>query len=89
MSTKAKRECLSFQCTNRLGKTNCLSSYVVSRLSKMCIVSKKKKRATNAFIEDLLLKTNYQAIMKNFLSKCSMKKRTANYSTTLKTEEYL
>jgi len=51
---------IEFQCTNRLGKTNCLSLYIVSCLSKMCIVSKKKKkkkRATNAFIEDFLLKT--------------------------------
>ena len=75
MSTKAKRECLSFQCTNRLGKTNCLSPYIVSRLSKMCIVSKKKKRkkkkrATNAFIEDFLLKTmpgnNEELLIKMF-----------------------
>lgn len=27
MSTKAKHEWLSFQCTNRLGKTTCLSSF--------------------------------------------------------------
>jgi len=29
VSTKAKREWLSFQCTNRLGKTNCLSPYCI------------------------------------------------------------
>ena len=32
MWTKAKRECLSFQCTNRLGKTNCLSPYCILSL---------------------------------------------------------
>ena len=70
MSTKAKRECLSFQCTNRLGKTNCLSPYIVSRLSKMCIVSKKKKsdkRLHRRFvIEDKLPGNNEELLIKMF-----------------------
>jgi len=32
MSTKAKREWISFHCTNRLGKTNCLSPYCILSL---------------------------------------------------------
>ena len=63
MSTKAKREWLSFQCTNRLGKTKCLSPILYLVFLK-CILFQ-KKLATNAFIEEFLWKTTPDN-MKNF-----------------------
>ena len=63
MSTKAKREWLSFQCTNRLGKTKCLSPILYLVFLK-CVLFQ-KKLATNAFIEEFLWKTTPDN-MKNF-----------------------
>ena len=59
---------------------------IVSCLSKN-VYCLKKKLATNAFIEDFLWK-KIQGNMKNFYIKL-FHDETANYSTTLKTEEHL
>jgi len=50
MPRKAKCQWLSFQCTNRLGKTNCLLPHCTY------LVFLKKELATNAFIIDFLWK---------------------------------
>ena len=84
MATKSTREC-SMQ-------TGCVrptvSLRIVCCLSKMCIVSKKKNTATDAFIEDFFGRQYQLGNMKNVCLKL-FHEETANYSITLTTEEHL